>query len=286
MLNKLRKLLIPTLFLLAPNVFSQELEKSLFWEISGNGLKKPSYLYGTMHTADERVFNFSDDVLEAFKKCKVYAMELDPGKAVTADLLQKLIMDSSYTIQSLLSEEDFQLVKTFFKDSLKQNLLMYNKMQPMFVSSIMSQRNLQNNRSEALDLYFHKLALEQKKQVEGLEHLDEQINAFKSIPYQKQAEGLVDAVKNSAKEAEEMAVLLQYYVSGDLDKLLEFTLKEDISENFSEVFLVNRNKNMADRAIPLIKKQQVFIAVGAAHLPGEDGVINLLRQKGYKVTAK
>ncbi len=272
--------------LLGPAVFSQQSQKSLLWEISGNGLKYSSFLYGTMHTADERVFNFKNNVIEAFNECQTFAMELDMGEVIHSNVMEKLVMDSGFTIQSLLSEGDYKLVSRFFKDSLNQNLAIYNKMQPLFLAGLISQRNLRQDKNEALDLFFYSLAKKQNKPVVGLETMEEQINAFRSISYKDQAEGLVDAVKNSVQSELEMEKMLADYIAADLDKLLEMTRNQELSDDFVEIFLTKRNINMAERAEVIMKEKSVFIAVGAAHLAGEDGLISQFEKKGYKVNPK
>ena len=284
--QRVKYIIFPLLVLIAPTLFSQENEQSLLWEISGNGLKHPSYLYGTIHIADERVFTFKEEVMNAFKSCNAFAMELEIEGVIKSDLLQKLIMDSSYTIQSLLSPEDYKLVSDFFRDSLKQNILMFNKIQPMFIASMVSQRHFESDKNEVLDLYFYSLAKEQNKSITGLETMEEQMNALKSISYQKQAEGLLDAVKNSSKNDKEIELILDDYIRGDLEKLLQISSNKEISEDFIEVFINRRNRIMADRAEAIMKEKSVFIAVGAAHLGGNNGMINLLRSKGYSIKAK
>jgi uncharacterized protein len=269
----------------------QEKYNSLFWEISGNGLTDHSYLYGTMHTQDERAFQFKDGVMDAFNNAEIYAMELNMDSVDQAALLSKLIMDSTYSLKTLLTADEYTIVSDFFRDSLGQALFMFEKMQPLFTAQMVSLRDLEAQQTDALDIYFFKEAKKQKKQTIGLEKTMEQINAFSSIPYELQAKGLVDAVTDYGKEGElDMDAMMNYYVEGNLDKLLEMTTKdekdEEMSKIFNDIFLVKRNYNMADRAEPFIKKGSTFIAVGAAHLPGKEGIIKLLRKKGYKVIAK
>jgi len=281
------------IFILVINtpVFAQKEYNSLFWEISGNGLTEPSYLYGTMHTQDSRVFHFKEGVIEAFNSSDTYAMELNLDSINQCELMTSLIMDSTYSLKTLLSKKEYQLVETFFIDSLGQALFLFNKMQPMFTAQMISTRDLQKQQEEALDFHFFKKAKEQTKKIVGLETMLEQVQAFSSISYEEQAKGLVKAVKEYGKEASvSMDEIMEYYIKGDLNKLLEITESteedEEISKVFIEEFLLKRNYNMADRAVPLITKGSTFIAVGAAHLPGEEGVIELLRKKGYTVLAK
>jgi uncharacterized protein len=269
----------------------QEKYNSLFWEISGNGLTKSSYLYGTMHTQDERAFQFKEGVMDAFNHAEIYAMELNMDSVDQVALLSKLIMDSTYSLKTLLTEDEYTIVSDFFRDSLGQALFMFEKMQPLFTTQMVTLRDLEAQQADALDIYFFKEAKKQKKQTIGLEKTIEQIDAFSSISYELQAEGLVDAVKNYGNEDElDMDAMMKYYVEGNLDKLLEMTTdpreNAEMAKIFNDVFLVKRNYNMAERAEPFIKKGSTFIAVGAAHLPGEEGIIELLRKKGYKVIAK
>ena len=269
----------------------QEKYNSLFWEISGNGLKDHSYLYGTMHTQDKRAFQFKEGVMDAFNHAEIYAMELNMDSVDQAALLSKLIMDSTYSLKTLLTADEYTEVSDFFRDSLGQALFMFEKMQPLFTAQMVSLRDLEAQHTDALDIYFFKEAKKQKKQTIGLEKTIEQIDAFSAIPYELQAKGLVDAVTDYGKEGKlDMDTMIKYYTEGNLDKLLEMTTKDEedkeMAKIFNDIFLVKRNYNMADRAEPYIKEGSTFIAVGAAHLPGEEGVIELLRKKGYKVIAK
>jgi len=269
----------------------QEKYNSLFWEISGNGLTEHSYLYGTMHTQDERAFQFKEGVMDAFNHAEIYAMELNMDSVDQTALLSKLIMDSTYSLKTLLTADEYTLVSDFFRDSLGQALFMFERMQPLFTAQMVALRDLEAQQTDALDIYFFKEAKKQKKQTIGLEKTMEQIDAFSAVPYELQAKGLVDAVTDYGKEGElDMDTMMKYYVEGNLDKLLEMTIEdeedEEMAKIFNDIFLVKRNYNMADRAEPYIKKGSTFIAVGAAHLPGKEGIITLLRKKGYKVIAK
>ena len=269
----------------------QEKYNSLFWEISGNGLTESSYLYGTMHTQDERAFQFKEGVMDAFNRAEIYAMELNMDSVDQTALLSKLIMDSTYSLKTLLTADEYTLVSDFFRDSLGQALFIFERMQPLFTTQMVALRDLEAQQTDALDIYFFKEAKKQKKQTIGLEKTMEQIDAFSAVPYELQAKGLVDAVTDYGKEGElDMDTMMKYYVEGNLDKLLEMTTEdeedEEMAKIFNDIFLIKRNYNMTDRAEPYIKKGSTFIAVGAAHLPGKEGIITLLRKKGYKVIAK
>jgi uncharacterized protein len=272
---------------LCPLILSAQ---SLLWQVSGNNLKKPSYLYGTMHVQDNRVFNFTPEFEKAFRGAKSLCLELDIENVNQMEMMQQLIMPEGYTLSTLISEEDYKLVEQYFKDSLGQSLKLYDKMTPMFVASMISLKDMKKDQAEALDAHLAKRAKAEKKTVIGLETLTEQVSAFKAIPYKTQADNLVKAIKEigNSDEEDKTAKMMDFYVQGQLDSLYNMvTQNEDYDEEtaalFHQAFLVNRNKKMVERSIPYMKKGSVFIAVGAAHLGGQDGVIAMLKEQGFKV---
>ena len=290
-MKNINQFLLVTLILVSFSTVAQEEYKSLFWSISGNGLKETSYLYGTFHSKDQRVFNFKEGVKEAFDKADTYAMELNLDSIDRVSMMSAMIMDSNKTLKTLLSKEDYTLVNQFFIDSIGMSLFMFNKMQPLITAQMIMTKNLKSEQENALDFHWFKKAKEQGKELVGLETMNEQIEAIKSISVEQQANDLVKAVVDYGKEEEiSTGQLLEIYANGNLDSLM--LLMDEFSgdspsnqEIFNEAFLYSRNKHMANRVEKYLKKGSVFMAVGAAHLPKEKGVIELLRAKGYRVKA-
>ena len=279
------------IIILAYNNYAQKEYKSLFWKVYGNKLKDTSYLYGTMHTQDKRAFQFKDGVLEAFNRSNIYAMELNVDSINQAVLLKELIMDSTQNLKKLLSSTEYILVDQYFKDSMGLSLFFFDKISPIYTSQFITMKNLGSEQEDALDLFFHKKAKNQGKKIIGLEKMIEQIDAINSISYEKQAKELVNAV-NKANDLNnnEIDDLISYYIKGDLESLLAITTHDDSLLNeydsiINEIFIDKRNKKMADRCVKHLKENSTFIAIGAAHLPGENGVIELLRRKGFNVEA-
>lgn len=269
-------------------------KKSLFWEVSGNGSRKTSYLYGTMHTGDKRVYNFPAGTEEAFNNADLLALELNMDSVNQLSIMSELMMPGDTTLETLISEEDYDLVANYFSDSLGQSLALFNKMSPMFTSTMVSTKDMGNEMGQALDMYWYKEAKKLDKRIVGLEKADEQIRAFKSIPYSEQARGLVETVKSeynqnvSTTADNQSDKLMDYYLSGDIDKMAKISQEmgfsdASIDESFNNAFLVNRNVTMVERSIPLLQDNACFIAVGAAHLGGKTGIIQLLKDRGYTV---
>ena len=269
--------------------YSQSKYNSLCWKVYGNGLEKDSYLYGTFHTADKRVFEFKDGVEDAFIEADIYAMELNMDSIDKGEMMKAMVMDSSKTLKTLLTSEDYKLVNQFFIDSVGMSLFLFNKMQPFITAQMIVTKDLKSDKENALDLYWFTKAKNLDKELVGLETMIEQMNTFKSIPVEKQAQELVKSVKDYGKgEGMNMDKMVEIYQSGNLDRLMEemdkFSDESAIDKaDFNEKFLYTRNLNMANRVEKYLKKGSVFMAVGAAHLPGDKGVIELLRAKGYSV---
>ena len=274
----MRRIIFMLLIMLSNLTNSQ----SLLWKITGKGLKEPSYLYGTIHIQDKRAFEFDDTVLTILKSCKAYAMELNPEN-INPEELKKFMIMKKYTLKDLLSSEEYNKLDKYLKEKTGSGVFIFNKTKPFFIQSQLMQMSMQKDMDKALDLYFLNLAKENNMEILGIEKLKEQLEAVDKISLKEQAKMLMESLNDTSNAKFEK--LLNAYRLADLNKLSELMKDTSLPQNFEEAFLIKRNKRMAKRISKFIKKQSTFNAIGAAHLPGEKGVINLLRKKGYKVEA-
>lgn len=262
---------------------------SLLWKITGNGLKKPSYLYGTMHTSDSRVFNFSDSLMPFFNASKAYAMELDPVTAFDFSILSKITMGKGYSLKKMIPDTDYVFLDSVMRKEVGMSVKIFDNVAPVFTMSLLEMKSMGLSDSsikgnkEVLDVYFHNLAKKKKKKLIGIETVEEQLGALNSLTYQEQADMLLvelHAMRNNSSEGTE---LVEYYLQQDLDKLAAMNSVTDMPDKFYTALVTDRNIRMADRIAVFIQEQPVFVAIGALHLPGQGGVIELLRKKGYTV---
>jgi uncharacterized protein YbaP (TraB family) len=261
-------------------------EKSLLWEISGNGLEKPSYLYGTMHIADKRIFKFGDSVMIAFKLCNAYAGEIVIDKESKKATANYIFMPGDTTLSMFIGDSGLAKVKRKFRGKLFLFAGLVNRIKPFFTMALIAEGSFKNDKSASLDEYFQKLAKKQKKGVIGIESIAEQMSAVDKIPLSKQAQMLLDEVNNPAVESEkDVLEMLNTYLAQDISKLQDFMEAEETPDELNQYVLLDRNYIMADRIDLFIRIQSTFIGVGAAHLGGEKGLIELLRAKGYAMRA-
>ena len=271
--------LIISILFIQINVFSQ----SLLWEISGNGLENPSYLYGTIHIQDKRVFAFDSVVTNAFNSCDAFAMEILMSE-VKPETMQKVILMKDNSLDKLMSAEDYKLLSDVFKEKMGTSIMLYNIMKPFFLSSQIQVANMPKDMDEALDMHLLKKAIKDGKATYGVEKFEDQINAVDKISLEDQVKMLLDVVKDTTKSNDEFEELIKTYLSMDIEAMQkQIQEEESLPKEFEKIFLTDRNKVMAKSIKKLSKKHSIFVAVGAAHLPSEEGVIQLLKNYGYTV---
>lgn len=265
------------LFFIPAFLFSQ----SLLWEISKKDTKQPSYLYGTIHIQDKRVFNYSDSVEIAINACDAFALEILLDEINPKTIMSLMTMKTS--LDKLLSPEDYKFVKDEISSKYGFNILMFNKMKPFFISSQLMAGKMKQDMPTALDPFLLAKARKLNKKCLGIEKFEHQISAIDKISLEEQANMLVEGLKDSTSQDAKFDELLETYLKMDIEKMIELSKDTTLPKNFEKAFLIDRNIKMTKKIHKQIRKQPIFVAIGAAHLGGKNGVINLLRKRGYTV---
>jgi len=265
-------------------------ENTLLWKISGNGVKKPSYLFGTIHMlcADDAVL--SDSLKNVIKRVQEVYFEVDLDNMFEMlGVMSKMKMKGDTTLQDLLSEEDYQKVKNYFET--KESILPFSMLEtykPMLAASTLQQGGMACEATAMMEQVIMQEAKQYNKSIKGLESMGYQASVLDNIPYKLQADQLVSYIDNANKgdgEDKELTEMMDAYRNQNLQKLEEMLMKSDPSiSNYTDILLYNRNDNWVLKLKQLLPEKSMLIAVGAGHLPGKKGCINLLRQAGYKVT--
>lgn len=279
-LNKNILLTLCIAMLAVTTAFSQ----SLLWKVSGKSLKNPSYLYGTIHIQDQRVFNFDSTVYRAFASCEAFAMEVLMDELDIKQVQESMYLPKGKTLSGILPKEDFARLDSFCKARIGTSVIFLNTMKPMFLSSALEQASMPTDQETALDLYFLQQARSQGKLCFGVENYADQIKALDALPLDQQIDMLMKVVDEPADESEKMYdSLLQAYLAFDFDAMMRFFADTSLPGEFSTMLLDKRNMVMLKKFVSLSKAHTLFCAVGAAHLGGDKGLIAMLRKKGYTV---
>ena len=276
------------------SIFAQKkLDNSLLWEISGNGLEQPSYVYGTIHMIPEDDFFVTDELIKAIDNSKRVVFEIDMEEMTDMNavmpLMMQAFMKNDTTLADLLSEEDYKVVETFFSE-LGLPIMFLDRMKPMFLSALtamdMEGGGIQGGGTKSYELEIMAIAQKNKAETGGLETMEFQMGIFDLIPYKEQAKMLVESIKNSDEQSESMEELVELYKKQDINGLQEMMhSQEDDLMEYEDLLLNTRNKNWIPIMEEDMAKGTTLFAVGAGHLPGEEGVLNLLKNAGYKVKA-
>jgi uncharacterized protein YbaP (TraB family) len=251
--------------------------QSLLWKISRENTATTSYLYGTIHIKDKRVLEFSDSVLTAFEKCDAFAIEVDLNPENLVLLSQRMILPEDQTLMDLFAEEEYQLIKTVVQNIVGVDISLFNKLKPIALLSLVMNYQFANDVDVSVDEYFYRKATEENIKVIGIESIEEQLEILDSIPN----DYIIEYFKNIDSAKEDMETIIELYRSADLDKMLEMMQKDKSMVMIRKNLLTDRNKKMTERIQPIINEQSTFIAIGAGHLPGNEGIINLLTKAGY-----
>jgi uncharacterized protein YbaP (TraB family) len=259
--------------------------KSILWEISGNGLTDTSYLFGTIHIRDKRVFNLGDSTYYAINRTSALYGELDlQDKEAIKKLVPEIMMPNDTTLELLISATDYDQVKAYCKKNIGMYALLINKIRPMYISTMVTEHLLPSQEKKPLDMYLQTYAVKKKKEVGGIETYEEQIAVMNMIGLKEQADMLVDQIQHIDEEKVLLDKMLQLYLDEDLTKL-DVLLKQDTSMTtaFNEAMFDKRNIVMLERMRANMNRYSCFFAVGAGHLCGDKGLIVLLKKAGYTV---
>lgn len=268
----------------------------LLWKISGNGLEKPSYLFGTHHIAPVSVIDSVPGMNDAIANVdKIYG-EMIMSEATTPQSQQVMMsyamapQDSLLT--SVLAPAQLDSLNTMLKRYMGPmgSANQFAQLKPAMLSTLLalmqSQAIFPNfNPQQQLDGEIQKRGAAIGKEIGGFETIQDQCNALFGSSIIEQAESLMDMVRHDDQSAGMAKKLAQAYLSGDLNAML--ALMEDpangASEEWTERMINRRNANWMRVMAGLLPTASVLIAVGAGHLPGEEGLISLLRKNGYSV---
>lgn len=269
--------------------------QSLLWRISGNGLKQPSYLFGTIHLIPKSDLNFSPGVVNALNRSKKIVFEIDIKEMTSLrtqfSLMNKAFMKGGKTLKSLLSEDDYALVKQKMEEKGLPSS-MFERLKPLFLSTMLSNgenenplSNSENTKMTSVEMELWKIAKKQGLKSAGLETADFQMAVFDSIPYEDQAKMLVESLKNNQGAENELAEMIALYKTEDINAMQKIIAETESMGPFEDLLLGQRNQNWIPKMAGIMVSQTTFFAVGAGHLGGMNGVIALLRKNGYSVEA-
>lgn len=273
-------LLVPVFMLRAQNDGN-----SLLWKISGNGLEKSSYVYGTFHLLCPNDLDLSKKVTDALDRSEQLVLELDfDDPTLMQTLQQNMMMPDGRTAEDYLNEEEYKLLAGFFNDSLNLPFERIKGIKPFFLSS-MTISHFLGCQPASFEQTLTKAAQNKEMEVKGLETVEEQLSFIDNLSMEMKKKMLMENLKQYDKSKKMFREQVDYYLSENLEGLNSI-IDDYMSSDYAQLredLLVKRNKNWVPEIRKMIHEQPSMIAVGAGHLPGSDGLLELLREAGYSV---
>ena len=260
-------------------------ENSLLWEVSGNGLAHPSYLFGTFHLMCKDDIHLSKQLKTALAQSDTVYMEMDMDDPST--MLGGLLfmnMKDGKTLEQLYTPAEYKKVKAFFTDSLHTPISFLQSMKPMLLEALLYPKLMPCKSVSGVEEELMKIAKQEKKEIKGLETMEFQASVFDSIPYAEQAKELLNAIDSLSSYKTMFDTMMNVYKSQRIDEIETLFNKSEFGmKDHQDILLNDRNKNWVKQLKVITKTTNVFVAVGAGHLVGKEGLISLLRKEGYTV---
>ena len=286
-----RSLLLAAGLLTATLGFSQtpnrhQTPNSLLWRISGKGLSRPSYLFGTMHIICADDAALSDSLKAVIAACDEVYFEINlSDMSDMMKAIQYRYMADSKRLSDLLKPDEYARVKDYFtKHSSMVPFGMLERFKPLLISGLIEEQGLGCQTTDGMELRIMKELKASNKPVNGLETAAFQAGLFDSIPYEEQAKELVKDIDSADENKKVTQELADLYTRQDLDGIEQLSDKDDSGmSGYMDLLLYDRNRKWARELKKLLPGRSLLVAVGAAHLPGKEGVIELLRKEGYTV---
>lgn len=282
-------------------------QAQLLYQISGKGLQQPSYIVGTYHLAEASFADSIPGIKKALDQCQQVYGEVVMSDMTSPDIIvriqQAMMLPEGTTIQQLLTSDEMDRLNAYMKNLMGMDMtnpLIAQQLGKMLPSTLSTQFTLLNfmkkhgkmitDFSNQLDEYFQRYAREHAKAVGGFETIDFQMNMlYKAQSLERQKELLMCQIDN-AQFMDEMAEdIIKAFYRQDLDAIGQALDKKmnnacDNTPEENAQLITDRNADWLTKMPSIMADKPTFFAVGAAHLVGDDGVLNLLRQAGYTVS--
>lgn len=260
---------------------SKKKNNSLLWKISGKQAKDVSYLFGTIHVRDKRVFNHKEFLHQKIETCDAYYGEFKLDDADPQLLAQFMLLPEGEVLTDHLTKKQVKSLDKILMKNAGVPLERVARHMPVLLINMLTESNFNSDMELSLDEYLYNHAKLNGKRLDGLETFEEQLQVLKKIALKDQVKSLVAIVKKYNTFSRQLRKMTKYYLKMDIQQLYKSTRKN--SKGMRKILLFKRNKIMARRIGEIVQNETAFIAVGAGHLAGGKGVLRYLKKQGYTI---
>ena len=259
-------------------------DKSLLGQVSGKGLDKPSYIFGTIHLICSSDYIWTSKMQQAFQKAQEICFEMDmDDPAVMMTIAMGLMDNSGKTLEDYFKPEDYKKLSNYIRDTLGMSISMLESMKPTILPIIFTGKSSHCKTTVSYEEKLMDAARKAKKNIVGMEKPEEQIELFNKLPTDSVIKEVMDMVNGIDQEDTTYNKMINAYKTQDLPALDDLINRSKELDDNMTAFVDERNIKWIPRMVDMMDQKSMFFAVGAGHLWGENGIINLLRKEGYAV---
>ena len=286
-------------FFIVVAIFAMAAQAQLLWKVTGNGLNRPCYILGTHHMAPSSMIDKIAGIDAAIEGCDIVVGEVEKdslmSKEVQARMAQAMIAPADSSLNTLLTPAEYSIVERVFNKYFSTMGVKLSQMKNLKPNAISTQMQAMQaikyfpnfNANDLIDVAVQTRANDAGKPSAGLESIQEQIDLLFNGSLREQARGLVETCKQDEFFQVQSVALADAYMAQDLDKLFEVmtdATKGGDSEEQMEALLYSRNRVWVEKLKMMMPERACLVCVGAGHLPGDKGLLQLLRNEGFNVT--
>jgi uncharacterized protein len=269
-------------------IFMKKKHQTLLWQFKKENFDKNTegpprthFIIGTMHSKDNRVFRHINKNYDKIKQCDIFATEFPLDDAENMDVQQYMMLPDGETLTTILTPNLYKKTTTLFRKKLGLDLAQFERFSPFFLTNILSENALNADNLLSLDEKMWQFAKNEGKILRGLETLDEQLDVLKKMSLTDHIKGLKDIVTKHDKFRKKLQKMVELYEKQDIVALYQLSKKSTQANR--KLMLYDRNALMVERIMGLTEEKSLCAAVGAGHLYGKKGILNLLQKKDFVV---
>jgi uncharacterized protein YbaP (TraB family) len=261
--------------------------KSLLWLVSGKNLAKPSYIFGTIHAICQEDYFFTEKMNKALNESNQLILEVNlSDPAMNANMQQRMLLPAGTKLRDYFSgDETYQLFASKLKSIANIDIERFSHFKPFVLISALTMQEYTCPVTVSYEMKLMEAVAPRNISISGLETADSQLEIFDLMKNDEIERLLLDAVSSDSSDHAQEAAMITLYKQEDIEGLYELMVQSDELKQHEAALLTTRNQHWSTLLPTAMQKEPSFIAVGAAHLPGEQGVLNLLRKQGYSVDA-
>lgn len=256
--------------------------KSLLWRVSSKELKTASYLFGTIHLICAQDYVWTPAMEASLHNSEEVCLELDMDDAgLTMEVAMGMLDNTGKKLSSYFTIEQYDRLKQFMADSAGMDISQFEPMKPAVIQSVLMAKLADCKEPLSYEANITEIAHKEHKEVSGLETAAMQLELFDNLVADSVVKDINETINDLGKQKGEFRKLIAVYKKQDLPRL--HTLIQQSKDLDLTGFLDSRNEKWIEKMVEKMDQHSVFFAVGAGHLWGDNGVINLLRKQGYTV---